>query len=54
VVNVDRGEHSLAVDVLAGTKVVQSSSPISFTIQRVNTSSPALRPPPAPTPRPSN
>ncbi len=55
VVNVDRGEHSLAVDVLAGTKVVQSSAPVSFTVQRVNTSSPALRPPPpAPTPRPSN
>lgn len=54
VVNVDRGEHSLAVDVLAGTKVVQSSAPVSFTVQRVNTSSPALRPPPAPTPRPSD
>ncbi|WP_044873036.1 DUF4124 domain-containing protein [Pseudomonas sp. LFM046] len=53
-VNIDRGEHSLLVDVLSGTKVVQSSAPVSFTIQRVNTSSPALRPPPAPTPRPSN
>ncbi len=53
VVNADRGEHSLAVDVLAGTTVVQSSAPVTFTVQRVNTSSPALRPP-APTPRPSN
>ncbi|MDH4872526.1 DUF4124 domain-containing protein [Pseudomonas sp. BN515] len=53
VVNADRGEHSLVVDVLAGTTVVQSSAPVTFTIQRVNTSSPALRPPP-PTPRPSN
>jgi hypothetical protein len=52
--NVDRGEHSVAVDVLSGTTVVQSSAPVSFTVQRVNTSSPALRPPPAPTPRPSN
>ena len=52
-VNIDRGEHSLAVDVLAGTTVVQSSAPVTFTVQRVNTSSPALRPP-APTPRPSN
>ncbi|MCY1202032.1 hypothetical protein D9M68_508150 [compost metagenome] len=53
VVNADRGEHSLAVDVLAGTTVVQSSAPVTFTVQRVNTSSPALRPP-APTPRPNN
>ncbi|NWL76737.1 DUF4124 domain-containing protein [Pseudomonas taiwanensis] len=51
--NVDRGEHTLMVDVLAGTTVVQSSAPITFTVQRVNTSSPALRPP-APTPRPNN
>jgi hypothetical protein len=55
-VNVDRGDHSLAVDVLSGTRLVQSSAPITFTVQRVNTSSPALRPPPppTPTPRPSN
>lgn len=55
-VNIDRGDHSLAVDVLSGTRVVQSSAPITFTVQRVNTSSPALRPPPppTPTPRPSN
>ncbi|MNQ55827.1 hypothetical protein D3C85_699310 [compost metagenome] len=54
--NVDRGDHSLAVDVLSGTRLVQSSAPISFTVQRVNTRSPALRPPPppTPTPRPSN
>ncbi|MGQ7816842.1 DUF4124 domain-containing protein [Metapseudomonas furukawaii] len=52
-VNVERGQHSLAVDVLSGTKVVQSSAAVSFTLQRVNTSSPALRPP-APTPRPAN
>ncbi|MDH4584270.1 DUF4124 domain-containing protein [Pseudomonas sp. BN415] len=51
--NVDRGDHSLAVDVLSGTNVVQSSAPVTFTVQRVNTSSPALRPP-APTPRPNN
>ena len=52
-VNVERGQHSLAVDILSGTKVVQSSAAVSFTVQRVNTSSPALRPP-APTPRPAN
>ncbi|GLZ89547.1 hypothetical protein Pres01_55980 [Metapseudomonas resinovorans] len=51
--NIDRGEHTLMVDILAGTTVVQSSAPFTFTVQRVNTSSPALRPPP-PTPRPNN
>ncbi|MCO6059751.1 DUF4124 domain-containing protein [Pseudomonas sp. MOB-449] len=38
--NIDRGEHSLAVDVLAGTRVVQSSAAISFTIQRVHLGTP--------------
>lgn len=52
VVNADRGEHSLAVQVLAGDQVVQQSETITFTVQRVNTSSPALRPPPPPKPTP--
>lgn len=56
VVNADRGEHSLAVQVLAGDQVVQQSETVTFTVQRVNTSSPALRPPPPPkpTPKPAN
>lgn len=46
----DRGEHSLAVQVLRGERVVQQSDTQTFTVQRVNTSSPALRPPPPPKP----
>lgn len=48
--NVDRGEHRLQIEVLRGERVIQRSEPQSFTVQRVNTSSPALRPPP---PRPA-
>jgi hypothetical protein len=50
--NVDRGEHSLAVEVLSGEQSIQQSAPIDFTVQRVNTSSPALRPPPPPPAKP--
>ena len=51
---VARGEHSLAVEVLSGGKPIQQSDTVTFTVQRVNTSSPALRPPPAPTtPKPA-
>lgn len=46
--NADRGEHSLAVEVLSGEKSIQQSATSVFTVQRVNTSSPALRPPPPP------
>ncbi|TBU87421.1 DUF4124 domain-containing protein [Phytopseudomonas dryadis] len=51
---IDRGEHSLAVEVLSGDQVLQQSDTVTFTVQRVNTSSPALRPPPPPPPRPAN
>jgi hypothetical protein len=51
--NVDRGEHSLAVEVLSGGKPIQQSDTLTFTVQRVHTSSPALRPlPPPPKPAP--
>ena len=50
--NIERGEHSLAVQVLNGGRVIQQSDAVTFTVQRVNTSSPALRP--KPTPRPAN
>lgn len=46
-VNIDRGEHSLAVAVISGDKQIQQSPAVTFTVQRVNTNSPALRPPPA-------
>lgn len=48
--NLERGEHSLAVEVLNAEQVIQQSLTHTFSVQRVNTQSPALRPPP-PTPR---
>ncbi|EIK54525.1 hypothetical protein YO5_17205 [Stutzerimonas stutzeri TS44] len=41
--NVARGEHRLQVEVLSNGRVIQRSEPQSFTVQRVHTSSPALR-----------
>ncbi|QEY59701.1 DUF4124 domain-containing protein [Pseudomonas sp. C27(2019)] len=52
VVNLDRGEHRLAVQVLADEQVVQSSAEHTLTVQRVHTSSPAFRSNPAPSPTP--
>ena len=46
--NVERGEHRLQVEVLEGEQVIQRSAPEYFTLRRVHTSSPALRPRPAP------
>ncbi|WP_374442967.1 DUF4124 domain-containing protein [Pseudomonas panipatensis] len=39
--NIDRGDHSLQVEVLRGDRVLQSSAPVNFTIQRISTNSPA-------------
>jgi len=36
-VNIDRGEHSLAVQVVSGEDVVQQSPTVTFTVQRVHT-----------------
>ncbi|PVZ10298.1 MULTISPECIES: DUF4124 domain-containing protein [unclassified Pseudomonas] len=36
VVNADRGEHNLAVRVLAGDSMVQQSETVTFTVQRVH------------------
>ncbi|HWH87548.1 MAG TPA: DUF4124 domain-containing protein [Pseudomonas sp.] len=36
-VNVDRGEHRLAVQVIDGQTVIQQSPPAVFTVQRVHT-----------------
>lgn len=52
VTNLPRGEHSLAVQVLSGGRSIQQSDAVTFTVQRVNTQSPALRP--RPTPRTAN
>ena len=35
-VNVDRGEHRLAVQVIDGETIVQQSPPVVFTVQRVH------------------
>ncbi|MGW8464262.1 DUF4124 domain-containing protein [Pseudomonas sp. CLCA07] len=35
-VNVDRGEHSLAVQVINGENVLQQSPTVTFTVQRVH------------------
>lgn len=45
---VARGEHTLQVVVLSGSQIVQRSEPRTFTVQRVHTSSPAFKRPPAP------
>jgi hypothetical protein len=50
--NLPRGEHSLAVQVLSGGRSIQQSDAVTFTVQRVNTQSPAQRP--KPTPRTAN
>lgn len=52
-VNIERGEHSLAVAVLSGNRIVQQSDARTLNVQRVNVNtSPALRPPPLP-PKPA-
>lgn len=50
--NVERGTHLLVVEILAGNQIVQRAQE-QFTVQRVHTSSPALRPKPTPTPKPT-
>ncbi|WP_407313248.1 DUF4124 domain-containing protein [Pseudomonas sp. nanlin1] len=35
-VNIDRGEHSLAVQIISGTRVIQQSETLTFTVQRVH------------------
>ncbi|WP_397450522.1 DUF4124 domain-containing protein [Pseudomonas sp. NA-150] len=40
VVNLDRGEHSLAVRVVAGETVIQQSSTLTVTVQRVHVGKP--------------
>lgn len=41
VTNADRGEHTLAVEVLAGNQPIQQSGSVTFTVQRVSVNSPA-------------
>lgn len=46
--NVDRGAHSLQLEILSGERVVQRSATEHFTVQRVHVGSPALRARPTP------
>ena len=46
--SLDRGDHRIAVQVLANNKVLQTSAEQSITVQRVHVGSPALRPKPIP------
>lgn len=50
VTNADRGEHTLAVQVLSASGPVQQSAAVALTVQRVNTNSPSFV---KPTPRQS-
>ncbi|WP_161866050.1 MULTISPECIES: DUF4124 domain-containing protein [Pseudomonas] len=55
--NIDRGEHALAVAVMAGDRIVQQSATETFTVQRISLNSPARQtppPPPRPKPKPAN
>lgn len=46
--NLERGEHRIAVQVLAGDQVIQTSAEHTLAIQRVHTASPAFRARPTP------
>lgn len=46
--NVDRGPHTVQLEVLSGERVIQRSAIEQFTVQRVHLGSPALRNRPAP------
>ncbi|WXL26228.1 DUF4124 domain-containing protein [Ectopseudomonas mendocina] len=47
--NIDRGEHSLSVQVLSGQEIIQQSETRTFTVQRVHINSA-----PKPQPRPAS
>lgn len=53
---IDRGEHTLAVEVLSGQRQVQQSDSVTFTVQRISLNSPARAnpTPPKPAPKPAN
>lgn len=50
---IDRGDHSLVLQVKAGDKVIQQSAPVTFTVQRVSTDQPRpVQPLPKPVAKP--
>ncbi|GIZ12598.1 DUF4124 domain-containing protein [Pseudomonas sp. NCCP-436] len=56
VTEIGRGEHSLAVAVMQGERIIQQSPSEAFSVQRISVNSPARQPatPPKPTPKPAN
>ena len=48
---IDRGDHTLALQVLAGDQVIQQSAPVTFTVQRVALGTPKAVQPIKPAPR---
>ena len=53
---IDRGDHTLAVEVLSGQRQVQQSESVTFTVHRIILNIPSLSnpTPPKPTPKPAN
>ncbi|MBF7728575.1 DUF4124 domain-containing protein [Pseudomonas sp. N040] len=45
---IDRGDHTLELQVKAGDKVIQQSMPVTFTVQRVALGTPKATPRPTP------
>ena len=54
VTNLDRGDHSLAVQVFSGDRLIQQSPTVTVTIQRTSVNNPTRVTPPKPTPKPAN
>jgi len=53
--NLDRGDHSLAVQAFSGDRLIQQSPTITVSIQRTSVNNPPRVPaPPKPTPRPAS
>lgn len=52
--NLDRGDHSLAVQVFSGDRLIQQSPTVTVTVQRTSVNNPTRATPPKPTPRPAN
>lgn len=54
VTNLDRGDHSLAVQAFSGDRLIQQSPTVTVTIQRTSVNNPTRVTPPKPTPKPAN
>lgn len=52
--NLDRGDHSLAVQAFSGDRRIQQSPTVTVTVQRTSVNNPTRVTPPKPTPKPAN